>query len=403
MPNLGHEIREITTFHWKVENWSNLQGKVVSPIFECGGHRWRLLLFPRGNDAGQDGFVSLYLDCPSVVGAPEGSHACAQLALVISNVSDPTTYECSHAHHRFVKTQTDWGFTKFCSIHRLQAAQETRGHPIIEDNMCRISVFVRVLKDPSGSMWQVGKPIVKVVTSEVFTHHNGFDLANLVQNPTGGIQPTVFYLPVNETYLQFIKRVAQRFEIPERRFRLWVFVRRQNKTLRPGVRLGEAHYHKDILSLRAQLTLPELYLYLEIVHDIGPLDDHILIFLKHFNPSQNVLRGFCGLLVSSATLVLDLTFIVNERMGWPLDTKVAFHEEVKPSMIAGLDLRKSFGDNEIGSGDIICFQRILTSEEQVALQAQGRYFTVQQHYKSMLDGRSQILEPAQPESSERNP
>src|ERR1700761_452286 len=55
--------------------------------------RRRILLFPFGNsNAPPNDTVSVYLDYADPKRAPEGWHACAQFALVISNPHDPTIY-----------------------------------------------------------------------------------------------------------------------------------------------------------------------------------------------------------------------------------------------------------------------------------------------------------------------
>lgn len=60
--------------------------------------RRRILLFPFGNsNAPPNDTVSVYLDYADPKRAPEGWHACAQFALVISNVHDPTIYTVSRA------------------------------------------------------------------------------------------------------------------------------------------------------------------------------------------------------------------------------------------------------------------------------------------------------------------
>lgn len=56
----------------------------------------RILLFPFGNsNAPPNDTVSVYLDYAEPKKAPEGWHACAQFALVISNIHDPTIYTVS--------------------------------------------------------------------------------------------------------------------------------------------------------------------------------------------------------------------------------------------------------------------------------------------------------------------
>ena len=69
-------------------------------VFLNGRPYWynvrRILLFPFGNsNAPPNDTVSVYLDYAEPKKAPEGWHACAQFALVISNVHDPTVFTVS--------------------------------------------------------------------------------------------------------------------------------------------------------------------------------------------------------------------------------------------------------------------------------------------------------------------
>ncbi|KLO14677.1 cysteine proteinase [Schizopora paradoxa] len=154
MPDLGHEVKDFKVFSWRLSNWRKLEKKITSPEFDCGGHRWRILLFPFGNsNAPPNDTVSVYLDYADPKRAPEGWHACAQFALVISNPADPTIFTVSHAHHRFIAEESDWGFTRFSELRKLFHVQEGQTRPVIEDESADVSVFVRVLKDPTGVLW----------------------------------------------------------------------------------------------------------------------------------------------------------------------------------------------------------------------------------------------------------
>ncbi|TFY70399.1 hypothetical protein EVG20_g2597 [Dentipellis fragilis] len=154
MPDLGHDVKEFTVYTWKLKDWKKLDKKLTSPEFECGGHKWRILLFPFGNsNAPPNDTVSVYLDYADPKRAPEGWHACAQFALVISNPNDPTIYTVSHAHHRFIAEECDWGFTRFSELRKLFNIQEGHTRPTIEDESADVSVFVRVLEDPTGVLW----------------------------------------------------------------------------------------------------------------------------------------------------------------------------------------------------------------------------------------------------------
>lgn len=154
MPDLGHDVKEFQVFHWKLTNWKKLDKKITSSDFECGGHKWRILLFPFGNsNAPPNDTVSVYLDYANPKTAKEGWHACAQFALVISNIHDPTIYTVSNAHHRFIAEECDWGFTRFSELRKLFHIQPGHNRPTIEDDSAEITVYVRVLEDPTGVLW----------------------------------------------------------------------------------------------------------------------------------------------------------------------------------------------------------------------------------------------------------
>ncbi|WVQ73689.1 hypothetical protein IAR50_003269 [Cryptococcus sp. DSM 104548] len=156
MPELGLEIEDFQFQTWRIEHWSQQPKRIVGPEFSCGGHKWRILLFPQGNANGQpNDMVSVYLDYANPKQAPEGWHACAQFCLAISNPWDSTIQTSSHAHHRFVAEECDWGFTRFVDLRKLYTADPANGknRPTIENDEVEITAFVRVLKDPTGVLW----------------------------------------------------------------------------------------------------------------------------------------------------------------------------------------------------------------------------------------------------------
>lgn len=153
MPDLGQEVEDFQIQSWTIKNWSTQPKRLQGPTFTCGGHQWRILLFPQGNANGTpNDMVSIYLDYANPKGVADGWHACAQFALAISNPQDPSIYTVSHAHHRFVAEECDWGFTRFADLRKLHSAHE-RGRPTIENDEVEVTAFVRVLKDPTGVLW----------------------------------------------------------------------------------------------------------------------------------------------------------------------------------------------------------------------------------------------------------
>ncbi|KII89207.1 hypothetical protein PLICRDRAFT_599629 [Plicaturopsis crispa FD-325 SS-3] len=154
LPEQGYDVKDFQVFTWKLHDWKKLEKKLTSPEFQCGGHTWRILLFPFGNsNAPPNDTVSVYLDYVDPKKGPDGWHACAQFALVISNPNDPTIYTVSHAHHRFIAEECDWGFTRFSELRKLYNIADGHTRPTIEDGQAEVTVYVRVLEDPTGVLW----------------------------------------------------------------------------------------------------------------------------------------------------------------------------------------------------------------------------------------------------------
>lgn len=118
--------------------------------------RRRLLLFPNGNPAPKDN-IALYLECLTI-GPVTAAQPCGQFALVISAPQQPKNYIVSHAFHRFVESEVDWGFTRFLLLSDFRQgrkrADDTMLMPMLKKDSTVITVFLRVMKDPTGFLWR---------------------------------------------------------------------------------------------------------------------------------------------------------------------------------------------------------------------------------------------------------
>lgn len=81
---------------------------------------------------------------------------CVISFLCSSNVV-ANTYASVDARHRFTAEDPDWGFAKFSVLEKLLNAQEGRSRPTIENGEIEITVYVRVMEDPSGVLWHTLK------------------------------------------------------------------------------------------------------------------------------------------------------------------------------------------------------------------------------------------------------
>ncbi|CAG8779114.1 5221_t:CDS:2, partial [Racocetra persica] len=148
MPDLGYEIVDFQYDTWQIRNWTNLKEMIAGPEFEAGGWKWRILLFPYGNY--NSNVVSIYLEIDDPKGAPVGWHCCAQFALALWNPEDRTSYVGKSGHHRFTAEEPYSGVTRFCEQNKLFVPSDNRLRPLIENDTCNITAFVRIIKDPTG-------------------------------------------------------------------------------------------------------------------------------------------------------------------------------------------------------------------------------------------------------------
>ncbi|KAI8880799.1 cysteine proteinase [Backusella circina FSU 941] len=149
MSNVEEEILDFKVVHWDITNWNQLDQRTLGPVFQAGGHNWNILMFPKGNNQGD--YTSVYLDLTDAKGNSE-EYACAQFVVLLSKPSDPTKYVTHHAQHRFVKEESDWGFTRFITMRDLYGSEDN-AEGLLEDNAIRLTTIIRVVNDSNGILW----------------------------------------------------------------------------------------------------------------------------------------------------------------------------------------------------------------------------------------------------------
>ncbi|KAF1945532.1 cysteine proteinase [Clathrospora elynae] len=151
-PQPEYETEDEVHNTWEIKDWRQLTRREHGPTFECGGHPWRILFFPYGNNVD---FASFYLEqAYEEDQMPKDWYACVEFMLVLWNPKDPTIFTTHTAHHRFTAEEGDWGFTRFTELRKLFGTSwEDRGRPMVEDNTANVTAYIRVLKDPTGVLW----------------------------------------------------------------------------------------------------------------------------------------------------------------------------------------------------------------------------------------------------------
>ncbi|CAN1772732.1 Ubiquitin C-terminal hydrolase 13 [Linum perenne] len=71
-------------FTWRIQNFSKLtETKVYSDTFVAGGHKWRVLVYPKGSK--QQDYLSVYLDFADHLTIPSGWIVPADFSLTLVN------------------------------------------------------------------------------------------------------------------------------------------------------------------------------------------------------------------------------------------------------------------------------------------------------------------------------
>ncbi|RKP32671.1 cysteine proteinase [Metschnikowia bicuspidata] len=162
-PVPDYPVIEETHYVWEISDWNAIKRtpKLQSPSFQCGGHTWRITLFPRSNSEA----LSIYLEPQhpkNETGSdvsdqspekrskttPTSWYVCTLFALDVWNPANAHAHVPNTASHRFSAREQDWGFSSFILPRELLA----RG--ILENNRLNISACVRVIDDSStGMLW----------------------------------------------------------------------------------------------------------------------------------------------------------------------------------------------------------------------------------------------------------
>jgi len=115
----GQPVEDLPTsrFTWTIENFTQFNvKKQYSEVFVVGGFKWRMLIFPKGNNVD---YFSMYLDVADSTNLPYGWSRYAQFSLAVVNQIQPNYTLRKDAQHQFNARESDWGFTSFMPLSEL--------------------------------------------------------------------------------------------------------------------------------------------------------------------------------------------------------------------------------------------------------------------------------------------
>ncbi|KAG8488661.1 hypothetical protein CXB51_016728 [Gossypium anomalum] len=130
-------------FTWRIENFSRLNAKKhYSEVFVVGGYKWRILLFPKGNNVDH---LSMYLDVADSASLPYGWSRYAQFSLAVVNQIHNKYSIRKDTQHQFNARESDWGFTSFMPLGELY--DPCRGYLVNDTLIVEAEVVVRRIVD----------------------------------------------------------------------------------------------------------------------------------------------------------------------------------------------------------------------------------------------------------------
>ncbi|KAK9075087.1 hypothetical protein SSX86_003406 [Deinandra increscens subsp. villosa] len=130
-------------FTWTIENFSRLIGKkLYSDVFFVGGYKWRVLIFPKGNNVDH---LSMYLDVADSTTLPYGWSRYAQFSLAVVNQMHSKLTIRKDTQHQFNARESDWGFTSFMPLGELY--EPSRGYLVNDTCIVEADVAVRKVVD----------------------------------------------------------------------------------------------------------------------------------------------------------------------------------------------------------------------------------------------------------------
>ncbi|RCV38640.1 hypothetical protein SETIT_8G159100v2 [Setaria italica] len=137
------EDPQTSRFTWTIDNFTRFNGKKqYSEVFVVGGFKWRVLIFPKGNNV--DHF-SMYLDVADSANLPYGWSRYAQFSLAIVNQIQPKYTIRKDTQHQFNARESDWGFTSFMPLSELY--DPSRGYLVNDTIVVEAEVAVRRMVD----------------------------------------------------------------------------------------------------------------------------------------------------------------------------------------------------------------------------------------------------------------
>ncbi|GLJ15872.1 hypothetical protein SUGI_0262060 [Cryptomeria japonica] len=281
---------------------------------------------------------------------------------------------------------TPFKFTKYSNAYMLVYVRESDKDKIIcnvDEKDIAEHLRVRLKKEQDDKVQKRKEKaeahlytVIKVARDIDLTNQIGkdiyFDLVDHDKVRTFRIQKQI-------AFTSFKEDVAIEFGIPVQFLRFWLWAKRQNHTYRLNRPLTQLEESQSVGYLRESFNkapVAELKLFMEV--EYGPdfrvlqppekTKEDILVFFKLYDPEKEELRYVGRLFVKAGGKPTEIMPQLNAMAGFPPNEEIELFEEIKfePNVMCEIiEKRISFRASQLEDGDIICYQKALTGDEDI--------------------------------------
>ncbi|RZC92959.1 hypothetical protein C5167_036204 [Papaver somniferum] len=132
---------ESMKFTMKFKNLSNPKEEHYSDVFTVGDCKWRVVIFPKGNNVD---YLSMYFSVADPDDLPFGWTRCAQFSLsVVNQINKEEIVRKDTQPHKFTKQHSDWGHKMFMPLGELN--DPAKGYLV--DDTCIIEAEAKIVPD----------------------------------------------------------------------------------------------------------------------------------------------------------------------------------------------------------------------------------------------------------------
>ncbi|MED6108127.1 hypothetical protein PIB30_020574 [Stylosanthes scabra] len=166
MENLEKIVETFVTFRWTIKDLSTKLNteELCSQNFFIGGHPWRIIMLPKGDDVD---YLSLFLEVADDANLPDGWTRFSKFKLILINQLDPKKTKAFEIKVTYNVEESDWGFPKFMPL--ADFYDDSKG--FIVNDTCIIEAKILVsISELEKTVDQAAPPVSEQVPAKPIEH-----------------------------------------------------------------------------------------------------------------------------------------------------------------------------------------------------------------------------------------